>query len=118
MEGMHNETCLMNFDAKRSVADMHRIVVKIVVICLFCLNATESVYSDQNGIENKDVKVVERFFDDYLKTKMAENHVAGVVVAVVKDTQIMLKKGYGYADVNQKKISRSGKECFHSWITQ
>lgn len=42
---------------------------------------------------------MEAFFDDYLGTQMVDNHVAGAVVSVVKDDQVLFSKGYGYADV-------------------
>ncbi|MFZ6029036.1 MAG: serine hydrolase domain-containing protein [Chloroflexota bacterium] len=44
---------------------------------------------------------VESFFDDYLATQMPAHHVAGAMVAVVKDGQVLFTKGYGYADVAQ-----------------
>lgn len=42
------------------------------------------------------------FINGYLSAKMTEHHVAGAVVSVVKDGQIMFANGYGYANVAQQ----------------
>jgi CubicO group peptidase (beta-lactamase class C family) len=46
-----------------------------------------------------DPAELEAFLDDYLATQMEQLHLAGVVVAVVKDGELFFAKGYGYADV-------------------
>ena len=35
--------------------------------------------------------------------------IAGAVVVVVKDGQVLLQKGYGYADVEDAQAGRSGR---------
>ena len=42
---------------------------------------------------------VEEFFDLLVNDQLAREDVAGAVVGVVKDGQVLLAKGYGYADV-------------------
>lgn len=42
------------------------------------------------------------WLDDLLAKQMAENHIAGAAVAVVKDGKLFFAKGYGYADVDRK----------------
>src|SRR5262245_57551136 len=37
--------------------------------------------------------------DDYMKTEMQRRHIPGASLAVVKDGQIILAKGYGFANV-------------------
>jgi CubicO group peptidase (beta-lactamase class C family) len=44
---------------------------------------------------------VEEFFDLLIKDQLAREDVAGAVVGVVKDGQILFSKGYGYADVEK-----------------
>ena len=46
-----------------------------------------------------DPAELEAFLDGLLAQQMAENHIAGAAVAVVKDGQLFFAKGYGYADV-------------------
>ncbi|KRG70420.1 serine hydrolase domain-containing protein [Pseudoxanthomonas dokdonensis] len=58
---------------------------------------------------------VEAWLDGYLPYALANGDIAGAVVVVVKDGQILLQKGYGYADletrapvVPQKTLFRPG----------
>ncbi len=44
---------------------------------------------------------VEEFFDLLIKDQLAREDIAGAVVGVVKDGQVVLAKGYGYADVEK-----------------
>ena len=37
--------------------------------------------------------------DAYMQTALSDHHVAGAAVAVVKDGEILFRKGYGYADL-------------------
>ncbi len=46
-----------------------------------------------------DPAELESFLDDFFAQLMAERHVAGAAIAVVKDGQVFLTKGYGFADV-------------------
>ena len=45
---------------------------------------------------------VEAFLDGVIRPAMAQDHITGVEVAVVKDGQLVLAKGYGYADLQKK----------------
>jgi CubicO group peptidase (beta-lactamase class C family) len=45
---------------------------------------------------------VESFVDDFLAEKMTELDVPGVAIVMVKDGEIFLAKGYGYADQERK----------------
>ena len=46
-----------------------------------------------------DPAELETFLDDYFDSKMAEYHIAGAAISVVKDGKLFFAKGYGYADV-------------------
>jgi len=46
---------------------------------------------------------LEAFFDSLMVARLRDHHVAGAVVAVVKDSLLVLAKGYGYADVDARK---------------
>lgn len=48
-----------------------------------------------------DPAEMEAFLDTLLAQQMAENHIAGAAVAVVKDGMLFFAKGYGYADVEK-----------------
>lgn len=45
---------------------------------------------------------LEAYLDGVIDTTMKENHIAGAVVGVMVDNRVVVKKGYGYADVENK----------------
>jgi CubicO group peptidase (beta-lactamase class C family) len=45
-----------------------------------------------------DAQDVEAFMDGFINAQLSTHHIAGATVAVVKDGQVILVKGYGYAD--------------------
>ncbi len=45
----------------------------------------------------------EAFLDALIPSQLQTRNIAGAVVSVVKDGQVLLQKGYGYADVEAKK---------------
>jgi CubicO group peptidase (beta-lactamase class C family) len=48
-----------------------------------------------------DPAELEAFLDDLFGKEMAEYHIAGAAVAVVKDGKLFFAKGYGYADLEE-----------------
>lgn len=42
------------------------------------------------------------FLDDLMAKELAEHHIAGAAVSVVKDGKLFFAKGYGYADLERK----------------
>jgi CubicO group peptidase (beta-lactamase class C family) len=46
---------------------------------------------------------VEAFLDGLVPLQLKANDIAGATVAVVKDGQILFARGYGYADIKQKR---------------
>jgi CubicO group peptidase (beta-lactamase class C family) len=55
---------------------------------------------------------LEAFLDGVLTAYMGSHHIAGSTLAVVKDGEIFLTKGYGYADVKKKKPVDPEKTLF------
>ena len=45
----------------------------------------------------------ETFLDALIPSQLRNRNIAGAVVSVVKDGQVLFQKGYGYADVEKKK---------------
>ncbi len=45
---------------------------------------------------------LEAFLDQLFGQQMAEHHIAGAAVSVVKDGQLLFAKGYGYADLEKR----------------
>jgi len=46
---------------------------------------------------------LEAFIDGIIDAQMKANHIAGVTFCMVKDGEIIFKKGYGYSDIEKKK---------------
>jgi CubicO group peptidase (beta-lactamase class C family) len=55
------------------------------------------------GVHDLTKADLEAFLDALLPAQLASRDMAGAVVSVVKDGQVLLAKGYGYADVAEKK---------------
>ncbi len=55
----------------------------------------------QDGIT--DPAEMEAFVDDLVAVNLAEYHVPGMTVSVVKDGELFFAKGYGYADMDAEK---------------
>ena len=60
----------------------------------------------------KDQIEFEAFLDGIMTTHMRANHIAGAIVSVVKNGELFLSKGYGYADVLKKKPVSADKTMF------
>lgn len=54
----------------------------------------------------------EAFLDGILQQQLAQDDIAGATVAVVKDGKILFSKGYGYADVANKKLVLANETMF------
>ncbi|MDQ6860383.1 MAG: beta-lactamase family protein [Verrucomicrobiota bacterium] len=64
-------------------------------------SATPSMFpSPAPALERADL---EPFLDGLINSQLENRDIAGAVVAVVKDGQVLLEKGYGYADFAQRK---------------
>ena len=57
---------------------------------------------------------LESWLDGFLPYTMATGDIAGGVIAVVKDGEILLQKGYGYADVEAKKPVDAERTLFRA----
>ncbi|ACL76982.1 serine hydrolase [Ruminiclostridium cellulolyticum] len=60
-----------------------------------------------------DPKELEKFCDDFFKKYMEKDSVPGAIISVVKNGQILLKKGYGYADLKNKVPINPDKTAFY-----
>ncbi|MGC5328168.1 serine hydrolase domain-containing protein [Brevibacillus sp. SYSU BS000544] len=51
---------------------------------------------------SKGAESLEKTVDRYMEKSLTQNKIAGATVVVVKDGNVLLKKGYGFADVEHK----------------
>src|SRR4029077_14136399 len=56
----------------------------------------------------------ETFLDALIPSQLQNRNIAGAVVSVVKDGQVLFQKGYGYADVEEKKPVLPDQTVFRS----
>ena len=88
---------------------MHVSVTTIALLCWFLapmgasqaaqLKTQEESGSLQTGDGPVDPAELEGFLDELMQEQMEENHVAGAVVSVVEDGEMLFARGYGLADV-------------------
>ena len=62
-----------------------------------------TVNNPSTGNKELTAADVEAFLDGIVPQQLAQDDIAGATVAVVKDGKILFSKGYGYADVANKK---------------
>ena len=55
---------------------------------------------------------LEAFVDGVVRRAMSRDHIAGVTISVVQNGQIVLKKGYGFANLGQRKPVDPDKTLF------
>jgi len=63
---------------------------------------TNTARVDSNSATTFDAREVEAYLDGLLEVEMIEKHLPGVVVVVVQDGRVLLEKGYGYANLEQR----------------
>ena len=81
----------------------------ILFLLTIFLLLTSTITSAQNL---EDADSLESFFDGFLKSQMEEYKVPGVTISVVKDGEILFKKGYGYSELENNKRVDPDKTLF------
>jgi len=83
-------------------------LVSLLILCPILLLAQE-----KSGLQGPtDPAELEAFLDGIMATQLEANHVAGATIAVVKDGKLFFAKGYGYADVKNKKPVLADRTMF------
>lgn len=62
-------------------------------------------------------QTIAAYFDQTLAQQMADEHIVGASVAVVKDDQLLFAKGYGYADLSQQRPVVADETLFYPGST-
>ena len=81
------------------------LVIHLLCICALLPNpglATETGWSVQASPLSINVTELERFLDVFIPERMETHRIPGVQFIMVKDGQIILAKGYGFADLDNK----------------
>jgi CubicO group peptidase (beta-lactamase class C family) len=69
------------------------------LLCILNFSTKEILASEPN-----DPEEFETFLDEYLAEKMEEFHISGAVFTLVKDGEVFFSKGYGYSNLETKKV--------------
>ena len=85
-------------------------VLCLVLIVMGCQNTTHPQYSSET---EERIKQVENNLGDWVRTqndttwnleeRMKHHHIMGVSIAVVHDSKLEWARGYGWADVSEKR---------------
>ncbi len=82
---------------KKQVVRRTKGFLLVVAICTSVVFAQESAPGPTNPAE------LEAFMDGLIRAHLEVYNIAGATVSVVKDGALFFAKGYGYADINEKK---------------
>ena len=83
------------------------VFVRLLVLCTISALVCAAPASAETGhplavtATLGDPQELETFIDSAVIKQLEENHIASAVVVIVKDGQVLLSKGYGYADVEK-----------------
>ena len=85
----------------RAFSPLHTMVMTLVFVALFSLlipQRTATASSTLNTLE------VERFMDTVIREHMEQYNITGATVALVADGQVLVSKGYGYANREEQQL--------------
>ena len=66
------------------------------------------------GFASLDASEVQQFFDAAFEVQRQEHELAGAVVGVVQDGDVLFKKGYGFADIDSRTPADPDQSLFRS----
>ena len=91
----------------RSRCGLSGITIALLLINLLCLGVISDIAAQPREADNKAVpftaQTLESFLDSFLVAQMDTLQIPGLVISVVKGGDILLKKGYGLADLETKR---------------
>jgi len=87
---------------------MKKLLILVLVLGLVPLafqgqDVTPEMQDTHGKSAEAEVAKLEAFIDGIMYAHMKANHIAGATFSMVKDGEIIFKKGYGYADIEKKK---------------
>ncbi len=77
-------------------------MAKIFRILLFFFFSVTLSNAGASSPFPEDLNTLESYLDGVIETHLKERNIAGASVSIVNNGEIILKKGYGYADVDRK----------------
>lgn len=78
------------------------LIINVIIIIVAMINV---IYIPTAAhAQNTEDQELSRKVNEYMEQTMAEHHIAGAVLVIVKDGQIVMNQGYGYADIENEKL--------------
>jgi CubicO group peptidase (beta-lactamase class C family) len=75
------------------------ILIIFILIAIFVFIPKNAFTAETNSFDPLEL---EAYLDGIIKTQMDDQHIAGAIVSVVQNGEILLLKGYGYADLEKR----------------
>jgi len=91
---------------KKPVAILIKGFLLVVTIC------TSAVFAQELSTGPTDPIELEAFMDGFIGAHLKAHNIAGATVSVVKDGALFFAKGYGYADISEKRHVRANRTLF------
>jgi CubicO group peptidase (beta-lactamase class C family) len=94
---------------------MKKPVIGIILVLVFALFPLPSLAQERANPQGPtDPAELEAFLDGIMSVQLEVNRVAGAVISVVKDGKLFFAKGYGYADVKNRKPVIADRTMFRA----
>jgi CubicO group peptidase (beta-lactamase class C family) len=87
-------------------------VIGLTTFFLVIPGFTNPTFAGYPAAGPTDPAELEAFMDGVIEAQLEAYHLAGATVAVVKDGAVFFAKGYGYADIKERKRVNAGKTLF------
>lgn len=71
-----------------------------------------SALTEEASVQSLEAKEVEQFLDAIMEEQMESHHVPNATVSVVADGEVILAKGYGYADLDKREPVHAERTLF------
>src|SRR5215831_11037649 len=74
----------------------------VLLLVLAIKNSYTQEVTDTNTPQHLSQAELENFLDPYILHELKSNHIPGAVIAIVSHGQILLVKGYGFSNIENK----------------
>lgn len=71
----------------------------LILLSLICLSKPTSIFAQPTPADSTELRA---FMDGTIESYMEENQIAGATLAIIRNGQPLMLKGYGYADREQR----------------
>lgn len=96
---------------------LKKLVICFVLISLIIFQGSGAMFAVEGSFidtysSREQKKSLEEFIDGYFRDNMKKLSVPGAAIIIVKDNRVILKKGYGFSDIEAKQEVNPDKTSF------